>query len=273
VSAAAWRQDDKPSQPRKEEDTFMTKTPEIVSVTIHADGACSGNPGPGGWAWEILGGDDALICEDAGGELDATNNKMELRACAEALTALLGLAKDGGAPVTSARLRLDSEHVVKGCGEWLPNWKASGWRTAARKPVANDTVWKRIDTLRLSLADKGVRLEFEWVKGHSGDGGNERVDSKAFEMSQSLRAGAAATSASPEISSPENGGGDLFRNGFEAAARAAMRFRPDLAQGFSEAEIIAILSAIHATQSDASQSNTTQSNTTQSNTAQSDTAS
>jgi len=255
-----------------------------ATVTIHADGACSGNPGPGGWAWEIIDSDGALICEDAGADPEATNNKMELHACAEALAALLasllgslpGAEKDAkGARIAHALLRLDSEYVVKGCRDWLPNWKANGWRTAARKPVANDAIWKRIDILMISLADAGVTLGFEWVKGHSGDGGNERVDSKAYAMSQGLRA-QIATSGAPTSGAPTSGAStsaeststastsdsagaaanvaapadeDLFRAGFEAAARAAMRFRPDLAQGFSEAEIIAMLTAIHVTRS------------------------
>lgn len=253
---------------------------QSTTVTIHADGACSGNPGPGGWAWEILDSDGALICEDAGADPEATNNKMELHACAEALAALLGALlgaeKDAkGARIAHALLRLDSEYVVKGCRDWLPNWKANGWRTAARKPVANDVIWKRIDILMISLSDAGVTLGFEWVKGHSGDGGNERVDSKAYAMSQDLRAqiaaGGASTSSSPtssaSTSSASSGAAsgaasvvaaasvaaptdeDQFRAGFEAAARAAMRFRPDLAQGFSEAEIIAMLTAIHVTRS------------------------
>lgn len=133
-------------------------------VEIWTDGACRGNPGPGGWgALLVAGGEEKEL---AGAELGTTNNRMELTAVIRAVEALKR-------PVT-ARLYTDSEYVRRGMTEWLPAWKARGWRTADRKPVKNRDLWETLDRLV-----QGHRIEWHWVRGHSGNPGNERVDALA----------------------------------------------------------------------------------------------
>ena len=133
-------------------------------VEIYADGACRGNPGPGGWAATLEYGEH--LRELSGAEAQTTNNRMELTAVIRALEAL----KRG----VSARVHTDSEYVVRGINEWLPNWKARGWRTADRKPVKNQDLWEQLDA-----AAARHDIEGKWVKGHSGVPGNERVDALA----------------------------------------------------------------------------------------------
>jgi ribonuclease HI len=133
-------------------------------VIIYTDGACSGNPGPGGWgAILIFGGKRKEI---NGGELDTTNNRMELRAAAEALKALKR-------PVR-AELHTDSEYLRKGITEWIGNWKRNGWKTAAKKPVKNADLWQLLDEAR-----QRHEVEWRWVKGHAGEPENERADELA----------------------------------------------------------------------------------------------
>jgi ribonuclease HI len=133
-------------------------------VTIYTDGACKGNPGRGGWgAWLSSGGHDKELF---GGEVDTTNNRMELTAVIEALVSLK----------RSCRITIytDSEYVRKGMTEWIINWQRRGWKTADNKPVKNADLWQRLDALR-----KLHEVEWCWVKGHSGDPGNERADALA----------------------------------------------------------------------------------------------
>lgn len=136
-----------------------------MTIKIYTDGACSGNPGPGGWG--------AILCwndhekELSGGESDTTNNRMEMMAVIKALEAL----KHNKAPVT---IYTDSKYVLQGATEWLEGWKARGWRSANKKPVKNQDLWERIDSL---LQEHSVT--FIWVKGHSGHEMNERVDKLA----------------------------------------------------------------------------------------------
>jgi ribonuclease HI len=131
------------------------------AVEIYTDGACRGNPGPGGWAATLSFGDAEK--ELAGAEANTTNNRMELTAVIRALEALKR-------PV-QARIYTDSEYVRRGIQEWITGWKARGWLTADRKPVRNQDLWERLDELVA-----GHDLEWHWVKGHSGVPGNERVD-------------------------------------------------------------------------------------------------
>jgi len=132
-------------------------------VQIYTDGACKGNPGPGGWGAVLLNGDtEKELC---GGELGTTNNRMELMAVIEALTALKRPCQ--------VTLYLDSEYVRKGITEWVAGWKARGWRTAAKQPVKNVDLWQRLDNL---VATAGHVIDWRWVRGHSGDPGNERAD-------------------------------------------------------------------------------------------------
>ena len=130
-------------------------------VTIYTDGACKGNPGPGGWgAWLSSGGHDKELF---GGEASTTNNRMELMAPIEALASLKRSC--------DVVVYLDSEYVRKGITEWIINWQRRGWKTADGKPVKNADLWQRLDALR-----KLHTVDWRWVKGHAGDPGNERAD-------------------------------------------------------------------------------------------------
>ncbi|MDP9600589.1 ribonuclease HI [Variovorax sp. YR750] len=132
-------------------------------VVIYTDGACKGNPGPGGWgAWLKSGATEKDLF---GGELNTTNNRMELTAVIEGLAALKRPCK--------VLLYLDSQYVRKGITEWIRGWKAKGWVTASKEPVKNVELWKRLDKL---VNEGGHQIEWRWVKGHSGDPGNERAD-------------------------------------------------------------------------------------------------
>jgi ribonuclease HI len=130
-------------------------------VEIYTDGACRGNPGPGGWAALLMF--DGREKELAGAEALTTNNRMELTAVIRALEAMTRSV--------SARVYTDSEYVRRGITEWLAEWKARGWRTAARKPVKNKYLWEQLD--KLAAAHE---IEWRWVPGHAGVPGNERVD-------------------------------------------------------------------------------------------------
>ncbi|MEW6694318.1 Ribonuclease HI [Tepidimonas thermarum] len=138
----------------------------MTEVTIYTDGACKGNPGPGGWGALLRAG--GAERELFGGERATTNNRMELRAVIEALSALKRPCR--------VQLYLDSEYVRKGITEWLPGWKARGWRTAARQPVKNEDLWRALDAL---VNERGHHITWHWVRGHTGDPGNERADALA----------------------------------------------------------------------------------------------
>lgn len=134
------------------------------AVTIYTDGACKGNPGPGGWGALLELGERSK--ELHGGELNTTNNRMELTACIEALNALK--------KPCVVDLHTDSQYVMKGITEWLPGWRARGWKTADKKPVKNVELWQALDTAR-----NAHQVRWHWVKGHSGHPGNERADQLA----------------------------------------------------------------------------------------------
>jgi ribonuclease HI len=133
-------------------------------VEIYTDGACRGNPGPGGWAALLRFGRHEK--ELWGGEPQTTNNRMELLAAIRALEALTRPC--------SAKLITDSTYVMKGITEWLPGWKARGWKTASKQPVKNADLWEMLDSLC-----QQHEVEWGWVKGHSGHPDNERVDQLA----------------------------------------------------------------------------------------------
>ena len=135
-------------------------------VKIYTDGACSGNPGPGGWGAILVHGD--VEKEMSGGESDTTNNRMELMAAIEGLAALKTACQ--------VDVYTDSTYVQKGITEWLPGWKAKGWKTASRQPVKNVDLWQQLDAL---VAGSGHKIDWRWVKGHAGDPGNERADGLA----------------------------------------------------------------------------------------------
>jgi ribonuclease HI len=133
-------------------------------VEIFTDGACKGNPGPGGWgAWLVMGANQK---EMFGGELNTTNNRMELKAVIEALTALKRPCE--------VTVHTDSQYVQKGISEWIHGWKARGWKTAAREPVKNVDLWQALDA-----AQARHNIQWRWVKGHAGHEGNERADALA----------------------------------------------------------------------------------------------
>ena len=132
-----------------------------VVVDIYTDGACKGNPGPGGWGALLRWGEHER--ELFGGEAATTNNRMELMAVIRALQAL--------ERSTRAVVHTDSQYVHKGITEWLPAWKARGWKTADRKPVKNADLWRELDALVVQHV-----IEWRWVRGHAGHPGNERAD-------------------------------------------------------------------------------------------------
>jgi ribonuclease HI len=147
-------------------------TPARKHVDIHTDGACLGNPGPGGWAallrWR---GQEREL---AGGEADTTNNRMELLAAISALEALR--------EPCDATLHTDSQYVRQGITLWMPNWVRRGWKTAGGDPVKNRDLWER-----LGAAVAAHKVEWRWVKGHSGDPDNERVDELARAQAVKIR--------------------------------------------------------------------------------------
>lgn len=143
-------------------------TESLQTVSIFTDGACRGNPGPGGWGalLQIDGAAEKQQKELWGGEQNSTNNRMELTAVIRALEALKR-------PV-AARIHTDSQYVQKGISAWIHNWKRNGWRTAEKKPVKNADLWQRLDEL-----SKRHDIDWIWVKGHAGHPGNERADQLA----------------------------------------------------------------------------------------------
>jgi len=136
-------------------------TPKVV---IYTDGACRGNPGPGGWgAILMFGGREKELC---GGDLATTNNRMELMAAIQALEALNKPCR--------VELHTDSQYVMRGITEWVRGWKARGWKTAAKDPVKNEDLWRRLDEAR-----QRHDVDWRWVKGHAGHELNERADELA----------------------------------------------------------------------------------------------
>ncbi len=134
------------------------------AIVIYTDGACRGNPGPGGWGAYLKSGEREK--ELWGGEPETTNNRMELLAAIEALNALRRPSK--------VELYTDSVYVRSGITEWMANWKRRGWKTAAKKPVKNQDLWQALDAAALKH-----EVSWHWVKGHAGDPGNERADALA----------------------------------------------------------------------------------------------
>ncbi|WP_411726272.1 ribonuclease HI [Methyloglobulus sp.] len=134
------------------------------SVIIYTDGACRGNPGPGGWGAMLSY--KGITKELYGSERETTNNRMELLAVINALEAL-------NKP-SSVQVNTDSKYVLLGITEWMDNWKKMGWKTASKSPVKNEDLWRRLDA-----AKSPHSIEWKWVKGHSGDQGNDRADKLA----------------------------------------------------------------------------------------------
>ncbi len=141
-----------------------SKRPSGRTIEIYTDGACRGNPGPGGWGVVLQAGKHYR--EMHGGEHETTNNRMELMAAIEALNALKG--------ASDVVLHTDSKYVMNGITDWIENWKKRGWKTASKKPVKNQDLWQALDEAR-----ERHTVDWRWVKGHDGDPGNERADELA----------------------------------------------------------------------------------------------
>jgi ribonuclease HI len=140
-----------------------------MALDIYTDGGCSGNPGPGGWAYLMVQRDDQgerVLAEERGAENATTNNRMELLAVISALKALCGI--DGAG---EAVIHTDSQYVQKGITGWIHNWKRNSWRTSDKKPVKNQDLWMELDVLAGRLS-----LSWKWIKGHAGNLYNERCD-------------------------------------------------------------------------------------------------
>jgi len=146
-----------------------------AALKIYTDGGCSGNPGPGGWAYVMIlqtFQGPRIIAQDKGGEKETTNNRMELSAVIMALRALKTLDSVPGA----AALLTDSQYVQKGITEWIHNWKRNSWRTSDKKPVKNKDLWVELDSLSGEF-----KLQWEWVRGHAGNEFNEMCDAMTQE--------------------------------------------------------------------------------------------
>ena len=140
-------------------------------VIVYIDGSCIGNPGPGGWGYTMRRGDK--VREDHGHVSDTTNNRMELQAAIEALSSIMA--------GSTVEVFTDSQYVQKGMSSWLPAWKAKGWRKASGAPVGNVDLWQSLEQLA------GLRrVSWRWVKGHSGDSGNERANLLAQQAARPL---------------------------------------------------------------------------------------
>jgi ribonuclease HI len=155
-------------QPPKQAGEYIGRTEtairpsQMTAARIYTDGACNGNPGPGGWAYIL--NQDGVRTETSGAEpLRTTNNRMEMQAAIEALSALT--------EPSEVQVTTDSQYLAIGIIEWLPGWKESHWQTAGRKPVANRDLWEALD-----LLCQRHKVSWEWVRGHSGDADNERCD-------------------------------------------------------------------------------------------------
>jgi ribonuclease HI len=145
---------------------LINRIKTLNHIEIYTDGACKGNPGPGGWGVFLKSG--ATEKELFGGELETTNNRMELTAVIRALEALKRPCQ--------VTLHADSQYVLKGITEWLVGWKAKGWKTAAKQPVKNVDLWQQLDAV---VSTSGHKIDWRWVRGHNGDPGNERADGLA----------------------------------------------------------------------------------------------
>lgn len=143
-----------------------------ATYIVYTDGACSGNPGPGGWAWVSLANGE--IREGYGGEPVTTNNRMELLGAIEGLSAIEARINSGNLAPGTVEVRTDSKYVKNGVTTWIASWKRNGWRTAGKTAVKNKDLWERLDTVSLRLGARYV-----WVEGHAGEAWNERCDELA----------------------------------------------------------------------------------------------
>lgn len=148
--------------------------PALPHVLLFTDGACSGNPGPGGWGYVLKHPASGKVREGSGGMANTTNNQMELMAVIEGLRALKS--------PSLVDLTSDSQYVLKGLDEWIDGWKRRGWKTASKSPVKNVELWKSLDELKAKHT-----LRFHWIRGHTGHAENERCDELAVAASMEYR--------------------------------------------------------------------------------------
>ena len=151
---------------------MTTRIKKVIDAAT--DGACSGNPGPGGWG-TLIRFEDGTLEESGGHEPQTTNNRMELQAALEVFKKIKNLPLD-----PNLTIKTDSKYLIDGLETWIKGWKNKGWKTASGKPVRNQDLWKALDAARIS----GVKLEY--VKGHNGDPDNERVDLIAVSFSKKI---------------------------------------------------------------------------------------
>ena len=147
-------------------DAKDNRASSVPLVELYTDGACSGNPGPGGGAYLLRHKASGSEREDSGGDQQTTNSRMELQAVIEALSSLKRSSE--------VKLHTDSQYVHQGISSWIHNWKKRGWKTADKKPVKNEDLWRRLDALASEHS-----IEWIWVRGHAGHEGNERADALA----------------------------------------------------------------------------------------------
>lgn len=155
-------------------DAGIESAESMPTVYLYTDGACSGNPGPGGWAYILKHPASGKERKDAGAEAETTNNRMELRAVIEGLAAL--------SRPTRVELTSDSQYVLKGLKEWLKGWKSKGWKTANKQPVKNRDLWEALDGLT-----QQHELNFHWIRGHQGHAENEECDRMAVEAYRAMQ--------------------------------------------------------------------------------------
>lgn len=170
---------------KQDNDPVQKLTPKITSTkqsktrlptiqSIYTDGACSGNPGPGGWG-TVVYFDDGSVHELGGYDAQTTNNRMEMQAAISGLQFLISTGQ-----TTPVELFTDSEYTKKGITQWITGWKRRGWQTAAKKPVLNQDLWKRLDQVnQAAQAQTGQSVTWTYVRGHAGNVGNERCDTIA----------------------------------------------------------------------------------------------
>ncbi len=157
--------------------TLTPNTPAqdgLPMVELYTDGACSGNPGPGGWAYVLMHPASGSEREGSGGDAATTNNRMELQAVIEGLSVLTRPSR--------VKLTSDSKYVLQGLESWLDGWKRKGWKTASKEPVKNQDLWQQLDALRGKHA-----ISFHWIKGHNAHPINERCDAMAVAAAKKVR--------------------------------------------------------------------------------------
>lgn len=147
---------------------------DLTHVELYTDGACSGNPGPGGWAYILRHANSGKTVEHSGGDRETTNNRMEMMAVIEGLTALRDPCQ--------VDLYSDSQYVIKGMSEWLDGWKKKNWKRSNKQPVLNIDLWKQLDALR-----EVHRISYHWIRGHNEHPENERCDKLAVAAIEEFR--------------------------------------------------------------------------------------